>query len=81
MCHVPCPHGHVTRAKSRLVTRTSHNINLSMWVEPEFVNRIECLKIYYIQLTIKDMLALSIGQDLPRKSAGVVEEVGVGDLL
>ena len=29
-----------------------------MWVEPEFVNRIECLKIYYIQLTIKDMLAL-----------------------
>ena len=51
-----------------------------MWVEPEFVNRIECLKIYYIQLTIKDMLALSIGQDLPRKSAGVVEEVGVGDL-
>ena len=34
------------------------------------------LKIYYIQLTIKDMLALSIGQDLPRKSAGVVEEVG-----
>ena len=47
-----------------------------MWVEPEFVNRIECLKIYYIKLTIKDMLALSIGQDLPRKSAGVVEEVG-----
>ena len=47
-----------------------------MWVEPEFVNRIECLKIYYIQLTIKDMLALSIGKDLPRKSAGVVEEVG-----
>ena len=51
-----------------------------MWVEPEFVNRIECLKIYYIKLTIKDMLALSIGQDLPRKSAGVVEEVGVGDV-
>ena len=47
-----------------------------MWVEPEFVNRIECLK-NILHLTHDQGYVSALDRTRPlRKSAGVVEEVG-----